>query len=453
MGQACKRRGSAAARGALVWLVAAALTGCATYSDHVLRASRAASGGDYAGAVEALNDVLGVDSAHELPDDWKSDRALATLERGVLLQSLGQYPDAARDLSAAEEQLELLDLKLDAVGALGRYLYSDSSEAYKTPPTERLALNAINLLNYLALGDLDGAAVEARRFQVMREYLQSEGIEAQGPATLGAYLAGFVFERRGEGDRALRYYEEALGAGPLDSLASPVARLARSNPYRGPQLQALLDVGPATGPDGGADGELLLVLCLGRVPQKVPERMPIGMAVGYAGAVITDDLDWLTRSATKVLVYPELVPTPSSLGTPVVRVDGREIVIEEVSDLDAAVRQEYEEIKPKIVAAGLTRLAARAAVGEGAREAGKQESKVLGVVLSVLTESLLVALDRPDTRSWTMLPGHVLVARMPVSAGVHSVEVAFEGTAGAGRSFSVDVARDGYAAIVLTEPR
>jgi hypothetical protein len=62
-----------------------------------------------------------------------------------------------------------------------------------------------------------------------------------------------------------------------------------------------------------------------------------------------------------------------------------------------------------------------------------------------------VALDRPDTRSWTMLPGRVLVARVPVTPGAHSVEVTFGG--GGGRTVPVDIRAGGYAAVVVTEPR
>ena len=42
----------------------------------------------------------------------------------------------------------------------------------------KLALNPLNLLNYLARGDAQGAAVEARRFQAVREYLQSRQMSA-----------------------------------------------------------------------------------------------------------------------------------------------------------------------------------------------------------------------------------------------------------------------------------
>jgi hypothetical protein len=199
--------------------------------------------------------------------------------------------------------------------------------------------------------------------------------------------------------------------------------------------------------------EILIVLSLGRVAYKVPERIPVGAAIGIAGSLITDDADWLARGVAKVVVYPELVAAPSSLGRPSVQVDGVDVGVEQLIDLDAAVRREYEGMKPQIIAAALTRLAARAAVAEGVRAAGNQESDALGAVLGVLVEGALVALDRPDTRSWTMMPSHVLVARVPVSPGSHAVDVSFAGAPDAGRSVTVEVPAGRFAAVVVTEPR
>ena len=175
-----RARVRSATRLALVVSVAVAASGCATYADRLNQANRSASAGNYAGAVADVNAVLGVASTDELPNQWTGDRPLAALERGSLQQALGSYPGSTRDLSGAEPALELLDMKTDPVGELGSYLYSDSVKTYRTPPSERLSLNPINLLNYLAVGDLDGAAVEARRFQVMRDYLASRDITGRG---------------------------------------------------------------------------------------------------------------------------------------------------------------------------------------------------------------------------------------------------------------------------------
>jgi hypothetical protein len=437
---------------AVLALAASGLAGCATYTDRLAEANLAVAAGNYQSAIGSMNGLLGVGSTDQLPSAWTGDRPLAALERGSLQQSIGSYEGSRRDLSGAEQELELLDLTHDPAGAIAGYIYSDSAKKYRTPPTERLSLNAVNLLNYLAVADLEGAAVEARRFQVMREYLQSQNIDASGPATLGTYLAGFVFEKRGEGDRALRYYEEAMAVGPLDSLLAPVVRLARHNPYRGPRLKETL--ARATKSSGGnGNGEILIVLGLGRVPHKVPQRIPVGAAIGIAGSVLTQNVDFLKYGATKVVVYPELVWTPSVLGDASVAVDGQAVDVEQLTDLAAAIQQEYDKAKPRIIAAALTRMAARAAVAEGVRAGGKQESQLLGDVLAIVVESAAVALDRPDTRSWTMLPERILVARVPVTPGAHTVDVRFSGASAADRSYSVDIAAGGYSAVVVSEPR
>jgi len=435
----------------LAWSVVFAAAGCATHTERLVPVMDRTSAGDYSAAVDALNAILGVKSAEELPRKWGADGALGVLDRGVLLQALTRYPDSARDFSAAEQELELIDLTKDPLGTLASYVYSDTAKPYKAMPSERLTLNAVNLLNYLAQGDTEGAAVEARRFQTMRDFLDTESIDDRGVSAFGAYLAGFVFEHHGEGDRALRYYEDALELGPLSSLVQPAARLARFNPFRGPRLQSLL----ARSPEKRtlrSEGELLVVVSVGCVAHKVPERMPVGAAVGLAGALMTGDSDWLVRGATKFIVYPELVRTPSTVGSANVRVDGNDVSLEPLIDLDAAVRAEYEEIKPRIIAAALTRLASRAAVAEGVRSAGQQKDNLLGDVLAFVVEGALVGLDRPDTRSWTMMPARVLVTRVPVAPGEHTVDVAFDGVS-VQRTSTVRIAPGGYAAVVVTEPR
>jgi hypothetical protein len=76
---------------------------------------------------------------------------------------------------------------------------------------------------------------------------------------------------------------------------------------------------------------------------------------------------------------------------------------------------------------------------------------VVGIVAGLGAEALLVGLDKPDTRSWTFLPGQVWVARAVVPAGAHEVVVELEGAGE--RRVPVQVNEGGYAAVVVTEPR
>lgn len=438
-------------------------TGCATYSDRTRDARGAAQRGDLVSAEKQVNKLLGTRHSKDVPTRWKKDTALALLERGMILHAHGDYKHSARDLSLAEKQLELLDISRDGAGQLGKYVFSDSATKYRAPPSEKLVLNAYNLLNYLLQGDLSGARVEAKRFTVMHEYLSGhDRADGEGDVVLphgafGSWLAGFVFEHLGERDTALRYYDEALQARPFTSLQAPVQRLALTSTYRTPHIEAALSGMPPETAVAAAPAELLVIVSLGRVPLKEARRLPIGAAIGLGHAYITGDSRVLERSALKVVVYPELVPSQALFETAELRLDGQPVALELASDIHGEIVGEYERMKPKIIGAAVSRLIVRAAVAEGARAAGNASEKggaIIGLVAALAAEGALLAADRPDTRSWTLLPARVLVARVPVAPGPHAVTIAAMGPGGRERrEYTVDLAPGGYSVIDLTTLR
>jgi len=437
--------------------------GCATYTDKLSKAHNAAERGDYEAGVLALDKMLDVEGPEQLPDTWTAYKPLVALERAMLLQAQGRYEWSARDLSAAETELEFLDLSQDPVGSLGKYVYSDSAQVYKVPPAERLALNGLNMLNYLAMGDLVGASVEARRFTIAHDYVESLGKNDKkaSPGAFGSYLAGFIFEKLGEPDRALRYYEETLSAGNLAALREPVLRLSGKSRYIGAKLKAYLgglkensNVKSTPPESDEPDGEILIILGLGRVPYKIPKRMAVGAAIGYAGVSVTGNPDILAHTVFKFVVYPELMTPDSQVSGAAVRLNGQNLPTELLTDLGAEIAREYETIKPKIIGAALTRMIARAAAAEGARYlARKKEGKTTGFLAALATEAALTALDKPDTRSWTLLPGRIYVCRTHVKPGQHEIQVQLSGRAPQTRTVQVDVPPGGYKVVVITEPR
>ena len=439
------------------------VAGCATYTDTLSKSHNAADRGDYEAGVRALNDLLDVASPEQIPDEWTAHKPLVALERAMLLQAQGRYDWSARDLSAAETELEFLDLSRDPVGSIGKYVYSDSARVYKVPPTERLALNALNMLNYLAIGDLQGASVEARRFTVAREYLESlAGKNSKpSPGAFGSYVAGFIFEKLGEPDRALRYYEQTLIAGNLKALREPILRLSSEGRYVGAKLKAYLRELEASGSaqknsqpaNADPDGEILVILGLGRVPSKIPRRMAVGAAVGYAGLWVTGNPDILAHSVFKFVAYPELTMPDSQVTGAAVSVNGQDLPAELLTDLGAEITREYETIKPKIIGAALTRMIARAVAAEGARYLARKEDRTTGRLAALATEAALTGLDKPDTRSWTFLPGRMYVCRTRVKPGQHEIQVQLSGKAPQTRTVQVEVPPGGYGVVVITEPR
>ena len=444
----------------LTCIAVTATLGCATYSDRTVAAREAVDKGDYDEGIAQLNDFLGVKSAEEVPADIDGDRPLALLERGTLQQARGNFSSSARDLGVADQEIDYLDISSDVAGEIGKYIYSDSATLYRATPTEKLSLNGVNLLNYLAQDDLNGAAVEARRFTVMRNYLIDYDPESAHGA-FGSYFAGLVFERLGEYDRALRYYDEALQERTLKTLKGPIERLLPRTQYRGESLKTFIE---EEIPDGAeslssaataalAPAEIITILSVGRVPYKIPKREKVGALVGVAGVFITGDLEVLKYSALKVVVYPEMVPSTSLYRDAVVTIDGVPSLVEVVSDLGAEIQREYDDMKPQIVGAAISRMIARAAIAEGARAAGNQESAALGTIAALLAEGAMLAMDKPDTRSWTMLPGTILVSRETVPPGLHRIDVALQGGPELSRSFDVEVPAGGIATVVWTVPR
>jgi hypothetical protein len=401
--------------------------GCKTHSDHLDGARQAVAAGDYESAIEKLDDALGVDAPLELPRKWTSETALTVLERASVLHAMGDYALSARDLSAAETELEYFDLTRDTIGSIGSYIYSDSAEVYRALPVEQIGINALNVVNYLTMGNLQGARVEARRFGVVKEYLATTRPEiSHGP--FASYLAGFTFEHLGEAEEAMRFYDEALQVHSYESLRAPVAALAKQTPYRGKAVEEFLTQDSDTAGDTREGwGDLLVLASVGRTPYKVPERIAVGAAVGIYAAYLTFDTSVLERSATKVLVYPELVPSGSPPRKLALSLDGKPIPLELASDVGAHVVAEYEHLKPKIIAAALTRMVARAVASEGVRAVVKKNTGGSGVLAALGIEGLLVAKDKPDTRSWSFLPDKIYVARIMLPPGKHELTLRASG--------------------------
>lgn len=424
---------------------------CATYSDKTNEVRSAIDAGDLEGAVTQLNTRLEVDGPTEYPNEWKGDAPLLVLERATVLQALQYYEESASNFSAAESQLEFLDFYNDAGGKIAKYMFSDSATKYKSTPTEKLALNSLNMINYLRQRDLSGSRVEVKRFMLMLDYLRDYEPEAPH-GTFGSYLSGFVFERLGDPTRALRHYEAALEARPFPSLATSLARLTSTVAFESATI-AEATAGVEAPPEQGDMGEVLIVVKVGRVPHKVPVRLPIGAAIGIAGTYITGNPEFLYRAGMKVVVFPGLERVPSQFDSGRVWIGGVEYPLELASDLGADISREYEALKPRIVGSAITRMITRAAAGEGTRQATKK-SGILGVVAALAVEGTMVALDRPDTRSWTTLPEKIFVLRTMLPPGRHELRIGVEGPGGSEEfAATVELEAGGFDVIDVTSLR
>jgi uncharacterized protein len=441
---------------------------CASHSDKTKPIRSALDAGQDRQALGLLNEALDVSSAKELPEDVKGENSLYLLDRSIVLQALGDYALSSRDLEVSDKQIEVLDLSRNAAHDIGKYLYSDDVGPYKAPPYEKLMINTMNMVNYLARGDLNGARIEARRLAVMQKFLERSEGQGGGLLGLGSYLAGFAFEKSGKADEALRYYDEALASGAYPSLDEPIRRLSQLSSYRTPRLRRALgestaavgatgrDTSPAastSAPDAAAtpeDAELLVIIGYGRVPAKIARRIPIGLALTYASMYMSPaDQATANRLALQGLVtwvnYPELGKARLGWVDPRLSVDRKPQVLDGILAVDAEARRAWDSAKGAVVASAITRMITRIVAGEAVGSVAKDN--VVGALISLGTQATLTALDTPDTRSWETLPARVAIARIRLPAGKHLVSMSANG---ASRDKSVTVAPGGFAVTTLT---
>jgi len=433
-----------------------ALFGCASHSDKTKEIRSALDAGNPREALGLLNKQLEVESEKELPQKMGGDSSLFLLDRAMVLQQLSIYKWSSRDLEVSDKQVELLDFSRNAAHDIGKYIFSDDTGPYKAPAYEKLMINTMNMVNYLAQGDLQGARIEARRLSVMQKFFKDHDPENALTAP-GSYLAGFTFEKSGQYDEALRYYDEALQYGQLGTLAEPVRRLLARGSYSSPRLKkaAGLTDGQAPSPAAAAadaeSGELLVVVSYGRVPAKIARRIPIGLALTYAsGALSPDDVGQANRLAAQGLVtwvnFPELGRAHGEYDQPSAWLDGKALPLEGIVAVDKEAQRAWDQVKGTVIASAITRMISRVVAGKVAgAAAGKNEG--LGLLLSLATQATLTVTDTPDTRNWATLPARMAFGRVTLPAGPRTVQLRARGAA---TTRKVDIKPGGFAVVNLT---
>jgi len=158
------------------------------------------------------------------PDDRGDigDELLRLMHRGLLLHYAGRYEESNEVLQRAEAIID--DRYTRSVSlALLSIVTSDRALAWLPSDTERLMVNYYGALNYLALGDPEEAAVEARRLSRLLELGEEDELEPDEVTMreLLRYFAGSVFEASGNSNDAAVAYRhvwspaETTGDSPL----------------------------------------------------------------------------------------------------------------------------------------------------------------------------------------------------------------------------------------------
>lgn len=411
-----------------------------------------------------------------------NDELLNNLYVGVAAYYAGEYRRSAKALERAHDMAEDRYTKSISKGSLS-LMTNDLALPYMPGDNERLLIHYYSMLDYLRLGEMEDAVVEARRlsYQLERFDEKRDPMDASTRATL-RYLAGAVFETAGDqNDASVAYRNAAQLVG--DSAFRSIRLGGRSDRIPLASTVSLPSNGWGFEAATPQYGEIVLVVEYGFVAHRVEQQLLV--------AVDEDDVGlFANRSDEKVRVHARhvsdklmLTMRPSSIGSleyddrdhrhrghdhdgrahfssadiwlklawPVYHrppvLDGRPWIT--LGDGSAAPMSLQADVSDAVVsdynrqaALMLTRAVARAAVKQAVAKAAEESAdgkgdkkKKEGWLAREAVELTGRLLERADTRSWQLLPAQMGVVRLQVPAGRQSLKLTIPGYAGrSGRS-------------------
>jgi len=136
--------------------------------------------------------------------DPDQEEVISSLDKGMLRRINNNYTGSNQILEVAKQEIEKL-YGFSVTENLASITINETLQGYEGDRYEQLLLHAYMAMNYIQLGQLDGARVEMLQANVkMMEW----GDEPEEDAFL-RYLEGIIYEGLGEQDSALISYRKA----------------------------------------------------------------------------------------------------------------------------------------------------------------------------------------------------------------------------------------------------
>lgn len=351
-----------------------------------------------------------------------NDAALYLLEKARLEQANKQYEASKQTFEKAFELLDAQNNKATiSASKLGfkalSLVSNDSVAPYKIPEYEQVLAHVYQSINYLALNNTEGAAVEMRVAQrIQREIELAHSKEAEKAAAKGQnvnsapaeydealaglntiagkvkntyqnayafYMAATLWEALGEKNDALVDYKKAYELQPNDFIKNDVKRLDNAAKK--------------------ANGQYPVVIFLeqGLVPQKISSTLAIPTLNGLVNISFAsyDPSTYVTPSQVDVAVNGKTVANTALL-----------------TDIGALA---VKTLKEKIAANLTTQIARSTAKYAVQKELGNR----LGVFGQLAGNIYNTATEKADVRAWNTLPSNAQVTRLLLPVGSHTIQL------------------------------
>jgi hypothetical protein len=390
----------------------------------------------------------------KLYGDGVTNAFLFNMDIGVLFHYAEMFDSSNVYLLEAEQIFDDLFTK-SVSNEAAALLTNDNVRPYRSKPYELTVLHQLVALNFMAMGKFDEALVESRKMQVYFNEWERVGANDRKYHTDGMFhlFSSLAYEKIGESDNSLislYHSASAYKKGPVP-LAPEVEGFAYDRLKAGDRENDVSELGlrPDNGPNKWdarmGDAEIVLVGYAGKGPKMVEQnwggtitpggnlyfstKTKNGRTITHAG--VAPNMPDSHRGKVKAGVVhsvkislPELVTVPSRVDRFSAQLAGsdRTFTSVVVNDIDLQAQKALADDFGAIVA----RTAIRAVIRTiASQQIQKTDTGVpaLNVLKDVSTIIAADQMEKADVRMCFMLPQKIIVTRIPVEPGVHSVKM------------------------------
>ncbi len=378
------------------------LTGCATHSETFRVVEQNLANQQPELALRALDKQKGS----------RTDEVLYLLNKAMLLRIAGDYQASTASFEAAQQRMGALSaLSLREQGT--SFLINDSTRSYVGEPFEQVMMHVYKALNYLQLGERDGARVEALQIDLNLRELGEKSGRHLGEA-FPRYLTGIIYEDLGEWSDAMIAYRKAYEAylqnkskyriDVPEFLKMDLLRLAHKLDLGEEQDKYQREFALQDWQDknqGNPEGELIFVLNNGLAPIK--RENSVVMPNPSRGGLLRISL-------------PYYQPRPSLVSKMRVNAADGGVEGERVENIGAIATENLADQMPAITARSVARVVAKQQISVQSRKNNNDALALVVDIIGFITE-------QADTRAWSTLPQDIYLARLPLGSGSYTVKI------------------------------
>jgi len=414
----------------------ALLSGCASYHEETRDLRRAWVSGDN---VYAAN--VAADAASD--KDGGVDQIVFRLEEGAALRAAGDYAGSLQAFADADEEMKRYDAgaEIRLAAEAGATLTNQSFLPYTGAAYDKVMLNTYQALNFMQVGNLQGARVALNRALER----QREAVRANAERISEAQQAARQSSAKAKSSSSNNYYDVDRASNDRNfqqSIARNYAYLSELKayaPYVNPftvYLDGVFHLAQAADmPDyerarqdfdrvAGmiGDNEYL------REDQAAVSRALSGQSMEPATYVFFETGMAATREEVRIDI-PVFIfgakgvpyvgaafPRLRTLGNyvPYLGVDagGRQYRTALLCSMDAVIAQEFDNELPVIITKTLISAGAKAAITYGLYSAAK-DNDTLSTAVLIAGAIYQAAMNQADLRTWITLPKQIQFARFP----------------------------------------